>query len=471
MEKSWFEMNSIQQRNYSSAVWIPLYACQELEHIGEIGWDGYKSEIFGCGTLAVPMEIKNRAGEMGWDSIGIRYDSIPWIDDKGNYIASDICMDLENKFLGIRLALKQNTESSEPSELYLHQDFILALGLKREGDTWVRPEEGYIEVAHIKRNTEGTPIFLEVRAEHLKDYLCARKMALRITSYRERVEITTNKPEFVLDAQNTNENADRKWVGNIATIHEGGQPFGAKMAIFHVSRNDVDFSEDVPIMGEETDINTDLTFQEKEFKGKQCYRLSGELWKNEWIEPSEYSPRVANDKTPPTIYFITDAEGHRENKDTLIEDGRWLWFNPSIVPDILSRRGGNLEWYTVETGKVGFLMSWNVHFGINKLGLINVYASDIARLPDWIQQIWAGHNVPPDGKVSKELLEAQVHAHPSNTQAPEDYLSRGIKLLNHISSRKLGFNIIRENDALYTILKKCHRFRCNSKDETISSFV
>lgn len=32
------------------------------------------------------------------------------------------------------------------------------------------------------------------------------------------------------------------------------------MAIIHVSRNDVDFSEDVPIMGEETDKNTDSSF-------------------------------------------------------------------------------------------------------------------------------------------------------------------------------------------------------------------
>ena len=58
----------------------------------------------------------------------------------------------------------------------------------------------------------------------------------------------------------TQEQIDNQWVGHINEIHEGGQPFGAKMVIIHVSRNDVDFSEDVPIMGEETDKNTDSSF-------------------------------------------------------------------------------------------------------------------------------------------------------------------------------------------------------------------
>lgn len=110
------------------------------------------------------------------------------------------------------------------------------------------------------------------------------------------------------------------------------------------------------------------------------------------------------------------------------------------------------------------MQSWNVHFGINQLGLVNVYAKDIAGLPDWVQRIWAGHNIPPDGKVSYELLEAQVHAYPASTQAPEDYLRKGLKLLNEVSFRRLGFYVIRENDALHAILKKCHRFRCMNKD-------
>ena len=40
--------------------------------------------------------------------------------------------------------------------------------------------------------------------------------------------------------------------------------------------------------------------------------------------------------------------------------------------------------------------------------------------------------------------------------------------MNELSFRKLGFNIVRENDALFTILKKCNRFRCLDKDNLYS---
>ena len=117
------------------------------------------SRVFGCGTLAVPIDEKKKAAKMGWDSVGIGYDSKPWINEEGKYLSSDVCTDLNGNFIGLRLALVQEMELSDCNELFLHQDFILALGLKREGDTWVRSEEGYIEVAHIKRDTKGSPMF------------------------------------------------------------------------------------------------------------------------------------------------------------------------------------------------------------------------------------------------------------------------------------------------------------------------
>jgi hypothetical protein len=65
-----------------------------------------------------------------------------------------------------------------------------------------------------------------------------------------------------------------------------------------------------------------------------------------------------------------------------------------------------------------------VHFGMNRLPLINAYAKDVALLPEWQQRIWAGHNVGPEGGVSEELLASQVRAQPARTQAPEEFLRR-----------------------------------------------
>jgi hypothetical protein len=54
--------------------------------------------------------------------------------------------------------------------------------------------------------------------------------------------------------------------------------------------------------------------------------------------------------------------------------------------------------------------------------VINIYAKDIALLPDIQQQIYATFNVGPEGGISEELLAFQARAAPASTQAPEAYL-------------------------------------------------
>ena len=87
---------------------------------------------------------------------------------------------------------------------HLHQDLVIALGLKREGDIWLCPDEGYIDVAHLKRREDGSAYLLEIRAEHLKDYLCARNMALYITSYRNRKIIVDDSSFITGEVLNVN---------------------------------------------------------------------------------------------------------------------------------------------------------------------------------------------------------------------------------------------------------------------------
>lgn len=100
--------------------------------------------------------------------------------------------------------------------------------------------------------------------------------------------------------------------------------------------------------------------------------------------------------------------------------GRWLWFRVSVVNELLNSRGFKLAWYTAETGAINSTSGYKTHFGINSSDLITVYAYDIARLAPWEQHVWAGHNVAPEGKVSSELLDAQVRAKPASTYAVEE---------------------------------------------------
>ncbi|MDD2614097.1 MAG: hypothetical protein PHQ15_00270 [Methanosarcina sp.] len=346
----------------------------------------------------------------------------------------------------------------------MSQDFAITLGLKREGDIWVRIDEGYIEVAKLSRKENGSPFLLEVRASHLKDYLCARGMALYLVSYRDRIIVAENRDLVSWNSNPISEtNKMDRWEGRVSEIHEGGMPFGGSIAVINIVRTDVDPEEDVPAFGLPTDGSTISDSWTNKFKGKKLFRIEGQLWRKEWIEPATSSPIVRDDEETPTVFFITDAEGKRESRESLVHGGRWLWFRPEVIMALAHRRGGSLSWYTRDTGSVGCSPDYTVHFGINSLGLLNVYAKDIGLLPEWQQRIWAGYNVGPDGKVSKELLASQIDVEPADTQAPEALLEVALKQLMEISAVKLGFSVLKKHDSFSEVLEQTHRFRAIDK--------
>jgi hypothetical protein len=464
VEQKWFEMPEVRRRKLANAVWIPLRAIHRIEEIGDDWHAGYKSEFYGVGTLAIPTENKREAEELGWTDVGIGHQHSGRVEED-KYLPADVYQDRRGAFSGVHLVLDQRGNSAENSEWHLHQDFVITLGLKREGDSWVRPNEGYIEVAKLSKRESGYPYLLEVRASHLRDYLCARGMALYVTSYRDRVEVFEDAshiawPENPIRAIHDND----RWEGRVLAIHEGGMLDGEKTAVFHVARTDVDPEEDVPVFGLPTDDNVTSKSWTKEHSGRKLYRVEGELWRTEWIEPASQSPIVRGDELPPSVFFITDAEGKQENRKTLVAGRRWLWFRPEVMPALAHRRGGSLHWYTRDTGSVGCSPGYSVHFGVNTLGLINVYAKDIALLPEWQQKVWSGYNVSPEGKISEELLASQMKADPANTHAPEEFLAKGLSRLNDLAKAKLGITIIRQHDQIPDLIAHAHRFRATDKE-------
>lgn len=157
--------------------------------------------------------------------------------------------------------------------------------------------------------------------------------------------------------------------------------------------------------------------------------------------------------------FIVDADGAKDLAGNLKSSGRWLWFRPDVITGLAHRRGGGLSWYTRDTGAVWCVSGYSVHFGVNPLGFVNVYAKDIALLPEWQQRIWAGYNVSPEGGVSEELLASQVKASPADTKAPEAFLPQGLQLLNTLSLETLGFALFRDHEGARELLNRAHRFR------------
>ena len=409
-------------------------------------------------SLAIPSENKSAVDKLDLHSIN---NSNTGYFQNGKYTPADIYEEYTGKYAGIFLVLEQHINSEEITEWHLHQDFVVSIRLKRENDTWISPTEGYIEVARLRKDPQGKPVLLEVRAEHLKDYLCARNMELYIASYFCRDAVFKDTAVISWDNGSHSEDTENEhWEGRVQEIHEGGFPFGEKIAVIHVARTDVEETDDIPdISGVPTDENIKSAFSERGFEGKKLINVIGELWRHEWIEPAKFSPRIKEDGTTPTIFFIVDEQGNNESGDTLQKEGRWLWFKPDVIMALAHRRGGRLKWYTRDTGSVRCSPDYDIHFGINSLGLVNVYAKDIALLPEWQQRIWVGHNISPEGGVSVELLASQVRAEPADTKAPEEFLKRGIITLNGLSKEKLGFYLFRKHELLPELFEKVHRFR------------
>lgn len=459
MKQSWFEMQDLRKRKLDNSVWVPLRSEKSIKSNFGYGKVGFQDEFIGHGCLMIPVDKKDVKEKLNWTDIGIRPShGLNFI--YGEYSQTDIYE--RDDFKGTYLVLNQTFDNNlDNNEWHLHQDLVISLGLKREEDIWVCPREGYVEVAKLERDKEGAPILLQIKNQFLKDYLCARGSGLYISSYFSRDEIFDNKSvlSWTEDTINSNDGKDF-WECRVLEIHEGGFPFGQKVAVSHVGRIDVDEDEDVPDMTSfPTDENVKSEFYERSFKGKKLYRIMAELWKYEWINPSQTSPITLGQEQPIDIFYTVDAAGNKESGKDLTKGGKWLWFKPDLVSTLLSKRGSFLEWYTKDTGSVSCAPACGVHFGVNDLGLITVYAKDIGNLPLWQQQIWAGQNVSPEGGISKELHASQVKAEPASTKAPEAFFEKILNEINEASKRQFKVPFFRGHQSVNDIINSINRFR------------
>lgn len=464
MDQAWFEMKDYRQRRLANSVWIPLRAMQTVESAGKWPHAGFKKEFLGVGTLAVSVGDKEAGMTLNWDSVGIRHEHGGVVQD-GRYIPADVYEGFKPNIPGLHLVLHQRSDDGGPREWHLHQDLAVTLGLRREGDIWIRPSEGHIEVVKLTRTRDGVPCLLECRASHLRDYLCARGMGLMVTAYRDRSAIVENA-DFIQwsNGQAEEQTAMERWQGFVTAMSEDGRPYGSTTFVMHVAHTGIDPHEDVPVLPHPSDGNFKSASWTRTSEGAKLYRVSGQVWKNEWIDPAAASPIVRGDDVPSSVAFIIDAEGRPLNADALVDEGRWLWFKPTVIEALINRRGGKLEWFTRETGEVACLTGYGVHFGLNSLGLVNAYAKDVALLPEWQKRIWAAHNVGPEGGVSEELRASQIDAEPANTQAPEAFFESGLQYLQEAARSHLGIRILREHEAVAKILPTIHRFRATDKD-------
>jgi hypothetical protein len=370
-------------------------------------------DFVGIATLAVYEAKRNAADALGWSDLSLR-EHRSGVESTG-YHPADLFIGRSDEVIGVNLVIDQFLEQERRHVWHLHPDIVVALKLLREGDTWFRPEEGWTEVARLRRDEEGVPHLLEIRSEFLSDYLVARGMALYASSYYERTALMAAKPDF-------------DWADDGFKAESGRDKREARVA-------QVDYGDD-----------------------RGLFRVMGALWRTEWVEPGKVSSRVRGDKNPHPIAFAAAADGARQTPDELHDAMTWLYFEPDLVMTLLRHRGAALSWYSSETGSLG-ATRYGLHFGVNALGLINIFAKDIGNFDAWEQRLWSAHNVTPEGGVSRELFAAQMEVRPADTAAPEAQIPDALAALDAAFAAKFGAPMLRENDAVPRLITRAHRFR------------
>ncbi|OAT20746.1 hypothetical protein M979_0474 [Buttiauxella noackiae ATCC 51607] len=429
MDKDWILQQKETRRTFSKSTWIPLRASSDNEQ-GNVKYIGYMNEFFGCGSVAFPPENREVAERLSWGDIGISTTIAPYAYTDGYYSAIDEYEYNDKDPIGVHLVLEMPQPVVGGRQWILNPDLIAALRLIKEGEQWVRPEENFVVVAREVLDEKGEQRLIEIKREYLLDYLAARNLSLRLSYYRQRVEnvasLETSQYEN-LDSHQEQRDGGRYEL----LIREINDVFGGSWAMFRTWRTDIDEDEDAPVMGPETDKNTDYEKSQGRKGGYEGVRVEGEFWRDEWIEHQGISTRVRGDSEKSLPQFIVETDGTRLASAELNNEdiGRWLWFRSSIVNELLDLRGFSLKWYTAETGCIISTSGYSIHFGINSSDLITIYAYDVARLPAWEQHIWAAHNVVPDGKVSSELLDSQVKTQPASTHAVEELFFEVIDML------------------------------------------
>lgn len=462
MSKEWILQEKETPRFYKKATWIPLRASM-LNENGDCKKVGFKSEYFGCGSVAFPPEHRELVEDLDWSCLGIGREIVPYSYEDGYYSPVEEYEYSDKEPLGVNLIFDFPQPVSGNRKWIINPDLIIALRLVQENGKWIRPEEDFTEVIREHFDDKGNHTIIEIKKEYLLDYLSARNLNLRLSYYRQRVENVHSISQSIYNGlKNYREVRDdgefELLVRDLESVYGGG------FASFKVWRTDIDEEDDAPIMGEETNENTDYEQFTGYIRGEKGVRIEGEFWRNEWIENNSKSVRIRRDTDDMLPYFIVETDGSRmPSHDLNNEDvGRWLWFKSNIINELLSHRGFHLEWYTAKTGGIKSTSGYQIHFGINGEDLINVYAYDIARLNSWEQHLWSAQNVAPSGKVSDELLASQVKATPANTYAVEHILLEIMRLLERDFKRFYNIDLFNNEIDKDDYSKKIMRF--NSQD-------
>lgn len=466
-EKDWIEMRLLRNLRYATKEWIPVYGFEYKDKHDKYPNIGFREDFFHVETGIVYNDYRENAGEMKWDDW--YQDSVnPYISEDKTYNRAGVLYDRKNNKIGERLVMGQFIDSEYQDEIYINQDFILAYKLVRKNDIWIRPKDNDREVIRSRTCDHKDKKLIEIRSEFLRDYLSALNASFRLYYYRERHAIVDYRPNFINNETSVlSDNQHNRHTLSCHHINPNGDLPDSKGILVKLWRNDVDEEDTIPDFNKnsiEGQCHSYQNFIEKENADR--YHLHSRLWRGEWIEGNEQSCLIGYSEPNDDFMVYADNSGQKVPLSSLKyeEINKYLWFKPEIVNLLISNQGGKVEWDTKETGFISTGPDTSIHFGLNKKGLVNVYAYDIARLPYWQKEIWVGQNTPPDDGVSIELAKIQITYTPIKSYAPEEVIVRILEQFNNLYNNKFSLPILNDHEEIHSLLTQINRFQVHSDD-------
>ena len=442
----WLRMGDVVRNKFTDGVWIPLWGYVETPGEAKAGTGmGRYDECRIFNTLLVPDENKEEVVKLGVSDLHPMVDRCAVVGSDP-YFSARVERNDYGDFLGTYIVVKR-CYSGETGEyiISLDQDLILDLRLKQEGDKWYRPCEAYREVIRYVRDNKGNVCLVEIRSEFLRDWLAARRQGLVLVAHIERRFLSnkSNMPSFTkLSRKKTRVGGGIIDYWNYDCDAEGHGSLG-DWKVSTMGYDDVHPEDDVPVFDSKSEEGNFIS-SEKIVKAPQLSKrmTCSRFLRTEWLSPGKQVWRIPFDREG-TLKFIATADGRLKSKNSLIYPPRYLWFRNAVLKDIYELRGADVRWLTRETGLVYFNDGPGIHFGINKLGYVNVLAKDIVQQEWWKQEIWKAFNVSPEGGVSEELTDSQQKCSPAKTYAPENLILQGVK------EATLAFSVIKPGVPLF----------------------
>ncbi|WP_202743959.1 hypothetical protein [Acinetobacter calcoaceticus] len=276
MKLDWMLLKNEISTTFDTATWISLKASKNDEQ-GNVENIGYTSDFFSCSSIAFFSEKRLIADQLSWRELGCEHEVLPSIDNDGHYSSIEQFEMKDVGPIGIHLVFDYPQPVVGGRRWILNPDLIVALGLIKDGNNWVRPEEDFVIVAREVFDCNSNHVLIEIKREFLIDYLAARNLSLRLYYCYQRAEnIATlegskyKKLESKIEQQNGGEFE--------LTIRKLDDVFNGRWVLYQAEHDALD-NKNTP----------DETGNRSEYEG---IRVDSVFRRDEWIEHDNRSIRV-----------------------------------------------------------------------------------------------------------------------------------------------------------------------------------